>query len=89
MSREFIIGGYSHCLHYPAATYVTHDETRDFIVVASQLAAPPSAGPPPTGGLMKVWTGSAWVEKPVKVWTGSAWVTKPVKFWNGSSWVLS
>jgi len=36
---------------------------------------------------MKVWTGSAWVEKPVKVWTGSAWVQKPVKRWNGSAWV--
>jgi hypothetical protein len=35
----------------------------------------------------KVWSGSAWVEKPVKVWSGSAWVTKPVKIWNGSAWV--
>jgi hypothetical protein len=35
---------------------------------------------------MNVWTGSAWVEKPVKVWTGSAWVQKPVKTWNGSIW---
>lgn len=46
----------------------------------------PPAG---TGGSIKVWTGSAWVEKPVKVWTGSAWVTKPVKAWNGSAWVLA
>lgn len=42
---------------------------------------------PPSGGLIKVWTGSAWVEKPVKVWTGSAWVQKPVKFWSGSAWI--
>lgn len=41
------------------------------------------------GGLIKVWNGSAWVEKPVKVWNGSAWVQKPVKVWNGSSWVLA
>jgi hypothetical protein len=34
-----------------------------------------------------VWSGSAWVEKPVKVWSGSAWVQKPVKTWNGSAWV--
>ena len=46
----------------------------------------PPAG---TGGSIKVWTGSAWVEKPGKVWTGSAWVTKPVKVWNGSAWVLA
>lgn len=41
------------------------------------------------GGKIKVWNGSAWVEKPVKVWTGSAWVEKKVKYWNGSAWVLS
>jgi hypothetical protein len=33
-----------------------------------------------------VWSGTAWVEKPVKVWNGSAWVQKPVKHWDGSSW---
>lgn len=44
--------------------------------------------PPPGGsGLIKVWNGTAWVEKPVKVWTGSAWVTKPLKRWNGTAWV--
>lgn len=45
--------------------------------------------PVPVGGKIKVWSGSAWVEKPVKVWSGSAWVEKPVKVWNGSAWVLS
>jgi len=35
---------------------------------------------------MKVWSGSAWAEKPAKVWSGSAWVTKPVKVWTGSTW---
>lgn len=44
------------------------------------------ADPPAGTGLVKVWTGSAWAEKPAKVWTGSAWVTKPVKFWTGSAW---
>jgi len=38
-------------------------------------------------GRLKVWSGSAWVQKPTKVWNGSAWVEKPVKAWNGSSWV--
>jgi len=41
------------------------------------------------GGGVKVWNGSAWVQKPVKVWNGSAWVTKPLKVWNGSAWVLA
>lgn len=46
----------------------------------------------PTGGVTrtgrpKVWTGSAWANKPAKVWTGSAWVEKPVKVWDGSQWV--
>jgi hypothetical protein len=43
----------------------------------------------PLGGTIKVWSGSAWVDKPVKVWTGAAWVQKPVKVWSGSAWVLS
>jgi len=38
-------------------------------------------------GLVGVWTGGAWVQKPAKVWTGSAWMQKPVKTWNGSAWV--
>jgi hypothetical protein len=41
-----------------------------------------------TNGYIKVWTGSAWVAKPLKVWDGSAWNIKPVKHWNGS-WTLS
>jgi hypothetical protein len=46
------------------------------------------ADPPPAGGgLVKVWSGSAWIEKPVKVWTGAAWATKPLKSWDGSAWV--
>jgi hypothetical protein len=47
----------------------------------------PTGTPPPTGAKVKVWSGSAWVERPVKVWSGSAWVTKPLKVWNGSTWV--
>lgn len=45
--------------------------------------------PPAAGGLVKVWNGSAWVEKPVKVWNGSAWVQKPLKFYNGTTFTLS
>jgi hypothetical protein len=41
------------------------------------------------GGKPKVWTGSAFADKPAKVWNGSAWVEKPMKIWNGSSWVLA
>ena len=41
------------------------------------------------GGLVKVWTGSTWSEKPLKIWNGAAWVQKPVKVWTGSAWVLA
>lgn len=44
--------------------------------------------PEPTG-TVKVWDGSAWVERPVKVWTGSAWETKPTKFYDGTQWVTT
>jgi hypothetical protein len=42
---------------------------------------------PPSAGRAKVWTGSAWAQKPAKFWNGSGWATKPVKVWNGSAWV--
>ncbi|MEV6309987.1 hypothetical protein AB0M10_15480 [Streptomyces sp. NPDC051840] len=38
------------------------------------------------GAAVRVWSGSAWVQKPVKVWNGSAWVAKPLKWWSGSAW---
>ena len=37
-------------------------------------------------GYVAVWSGSAWVRKPLKVWNGSAWVIKPLKYWNGTVW---
>ena len=40
-------------------------------------------------GSLRVWTGSAWVDRPVKTWTGLSWVIKPIKSWNGTTWVLS
>lgn len=46
-----------------------------------------SSGGPVIAGLVKVWSGSAWQEKPAKVWSGSAWVQRPVKHWDGAAWV--
>lgn len=42
-----------------------------------------------TTGQIKVWSGAAWLAKPVKVWNGSSWVVKPLKRWNGSAWVVT
>jgi hypothetical protein len=41
--------------------------------------------PPPTG-LLKVWSGSAWVARPAKVWSGTAWAEKTVRYWTGTAW---
>jgi hypothetical protein len=57
------------------------------LTYAAQLVALKALAVAPTGGTIKVWTGSAWVDKPVKVWSGSAWQTKPLKYWNGTAWV--
>jgi hypothetical protein len=44
--------------------------------------------PEPSGGSVKTWTGSAFVDSPVKVWNGSAFVdAAAVKTWNGSAFV--
>lgn len=54
--------------------------------VAIVFAMAPSA----TAGFPKVYTGAAFVQKPLKVWNGSAWVQKPIKIWTGTAWrVLS
>lgn len=36
---------------------------------------------------VKVWTGAAWVLKPLRRWNGSAWVNTRLKRWTGSAWV--
>ncbi|MET9360384.1 hypothetical protein ABZX93_05695 [Streptomyces sp. NPDC006632] len=36
--------------------------------------------------VVKVWTGSAWAQKPLKVWNGASWVAKPVKSWSETAW---
>lgn len=38
---------------------------------------------------VKVWTGTAWVDKTggVKRWNSTAWVTDTFKHWTGSAWV--
>jgi hypothetical protein len=56
----------------------------DWLALQFELLAAQSGG---GGSLLKVWSGSAWAEKPAKVWTGSAWVGKPAKVWNGSAWI--
>ena len=46
----------------------------------NNVAAPSVPGRP------KIYTGSAFAQKPAKIWTGSAWVEKPVKIYTGSVW---
>jgi hypothetical protein len=77
MSRQYVIGGAL------GAIFLADEGGRDFITPAAFLAGEPAAGGVPG---VKVWSGSAWVEKPAKVWTGSAWTQKPVKTWSGSAW---
>ena len=54
---------------------------RSSVRVAFDLSTIPAAGL-----LVKVWTGTAWVDAPVQLWDGATWVD-PVglKTWNGGS----
>jgi hypothetical protein len=54
-----------------------------------QPLVPASAQLQTAGGQIKVWTGSAWVPKPIKRWSGTEWVIVPLKFYNGSTFVLT
>lgn len=38
-------------------------------------------------GILKRWTGSAWVKAKLLVYTGS-WQPKPLKYYDGSGWKL-
>ena len=46
-----------------------------------------SAGPT-YYGILKWWSGSSWINKPLKVYLAGSWQSKPVKRWNGSEWLL-
>ena len=37
-------------------------------------------------GYVPVWTGAAYVRKPVKTWTGAAWAIKPAKRRTATDW---
>jgi len=41
--------------------------------------------PPLYYGILKRWTGSAWIKEPLKVFGGS-WQSKRLKRWNGTGW---
>jgi hypothetical protein len=47
----------------------------------------PSGGPT-YYGILKRWTGAAWVKELLKVYLAGSWQTKPLKFWDGSQWRL-
>ncbi len=39
-------------------------------------------------GILKRWTGAAWVKEPLKTYLVSSWQAKPLKRWDGSEWKL-
>ena len=47
-----------------------------------------AGGGPTYYGILKRWTGGAWVKEPLKRWTGAAWVAATLKRWDGSEWKL-
>lgn len=68
----------------PGAAALGEAPTVDAKVSWVQFEIPAAAA---SGLVLKYWTGSAWVEKPLKRWNGSAWVAATLKRWNGSAWV--
>lgn len=44
-------------------------------------------GGPTYSGVLKRWTGAAWVKAKLMVRVGGAWVAKPLRRWTGSAWV--
>jgi len=42
---------------------------------------------PQPGGLINVYNGTVFEEKPIRVWNGSAWEQKPIRYWDGAAWI--
>jgi hypothetical protein len=38
-------------------------------------------------GILKRWTGAAWVKAKLKRWDGGAWVAAKLMRWTGAAWV--
>jgi hypothetical protein len=87
---EVLVGADSTLTSYtvPSLTAV------DFVLTAFAMEDFPSvdfeleSSPGGYFGILKCWTGAAWVAKTLKVWSGAAWAAKPLKRWDGSSWKL-
>lgn len=45
-----------------------------------------AGGGPTYYGILKRWTGAAWVKSKLKVWLGGSWIEKALKRWDGSEW---
>ena len=42
-----------------------------------------------SGGFVRLWNGSSWIQTTPYVWNGSSWVRVMPYIYNGSSWVLT
>lgn len=38
---------------------------------------------------LRVWDGSAWVDRTPQIWHGSKWAPKPPLYWDGAAWMDS
>lgn len=47
-----------------------------------------AGGGPTYYGILKRWTGAAWVKEPLQTYLGGSWQSKPLKRWSGASWLL-
>jgi hypothetical protein len=39
-------------------------------------------------GVLKRWTGLAWIKEPLKTYLAGSWQTKPLYRWDGAEWKL-
>ena len=51
----------------------------DFVILTTAV-------PVQTSLSLKVWNGSAWVQRSARMWNGSAWVQGKMKCWDGLAW---
>ena len=61
------------------------------ITMRDPMVAGGEAPPAPPGtyyGILKRWSGAAWVKAALKRWAGAAWIAAALKRWTGTEWVL-
>ena len=88
-ARTVLINTNSIALHSKADFRYVYgiSSTNDYYQVIGARQNNLDLGAAPNPGILKGYTGAAWVKEPLEVYTGGSSQAKPLKRWDGGSWI--